>query len=255
VSRSEPASGAGDDAVVEVRGLHKRWGDVVALDGVDITIHRGEVVTIIGPSGSGKSTLLRCMNGLEIPDSGTVRVAGMDVRAGTPGIDSARARIGMVFQAFHLFPHLTVIENLVLAPVRVRGDAPADARARATELLASVGLADKRDARPAELSGGQQQRVAIARALAMDPEVMLFDEPTSALDPETVGEVLRVMREVASRGMTMAVVTHEMAFAREVSSRLFFMDSGAVAESGSSAELFASPRTERLRAFLARVRA
>jgi polar amino acid transport system ATP-binding protein len=239
--------------VVVARGLVKRWGSVVGLDGVDLDVRRGEVVTIVGPSGSGKSTLLRCLNGLEVPDSGTVEVAGLPVRAGSPGIDAARARIGMVFQAFHLFPHLSVIENLSLAPVLVRGLGKDDARARAASLLDRVGLESKRDARPDELSGGQKQRVAIARALAMEPEVMLFDEPTSALDPETVGDVLAVMRELAGGGTTMAVVTHEMSFAREVSSRTVFMDAGRVVEDGPSARLLAAPESPRLREFLRRV--
>jgi polar amino acid transport system ATP-binding protein len=241
------------DAVVVARGLAKRWGGVVALDGVDLDVHRGEVVTIVGPSGSGKSTLLRCLNGLEVPDEGTVLVAGLPVRAGAHGIDAARARIGMVFQAFHLFPHLDVLGNLTLAPTLVRGVPRADAEGKAARLLERVGLADKVRARPEDLSGGQKQRVAIARALAMEPEVLLFDEPTSALDPETVGEVLAVMRELAQGGMTMAVVTHEMAFAREVSSRTVFMDHGRIVEEGPSAALLAHPQSPRLTEFLRRV--
>ena len=239
--------------VVVARGLVKRWGGVTALDGVDLDVRRGEVVTIVGPSGSGKSTLLRCLNALEVPDEGTVTVAGLPVRAGAPGIDAVRARIGMVFQAFHLFPHLTALGNLTLAPRLVRGEAPDDAERRARDLLARVGLADRADARPDQLSGGQKQRVAIARALAMDPDVVLFDEPTSALDPETVGDVLAVMAALARDGMTMVVVTHEMAFAREVSSRTLFMDAGRVVEEGPPAEMLSRPRTERLRTFLARV--
>jgi glutamine transport system ATP-binding protein len=242
-----------NQVVVAARGLVKRWGAVVALDGVDLDVRRGEVVTIVGPSGSGKSTLLRCLNGLEVPDAGTVEVAGLPVRAGAPGIDEARARIGMVFQAFHLFPHLSVLENLTLAPTLVRRVARDVAKGRAEELLARVGLASKVTSRPDELSGGQKQRVAIARALAMEPEVMLFDEPTSALDPETVGEVLAVMRELAQGGTTMVVVTHEMAFAREVSSRTVFMDAGRVVEEGPSAELLSAPRSQRMRDFLRRV--
>jgi polar amino acid transport system ATP-binding protein len=241
------------NVVVEARGLMKRWDDAVALDGVDLVVEAGEIVTVIGPSGSGKSTLLRCLNGLEIPDAGSVRVAGEEVRVGAPGIDALRARIGMVFQAFHLFPHLRVRENLALAPRVVSGHSPGDAHARATELLARVGLADKADAYPRQLSGGQQQRVAIARALAMDPAVMLFDEPTSALDPETVGEVLAVMRDLAARGMTMIVVTHEMTFARDVSTRTVFMDAGRVVEQGAARALFAQPKSARLREFLDRL--
>jgi len=239
--------------VVEARGLAKRWGSVVALDGTDLTVRRGEVVCVVGPSGSGKSTLLRCLNGLEVPDAGTVTVAGMPVRAGTPGIDAVRARIGMVFQAFHLFPHLTAAENLALAPRLVRGTDRASALDRSRELLARVGLADRAAARPDQLSGGQKQRVAIARALAMDPEVLLCDEPTSALDPETVGEVLVVLRDLALGGMTMIVVTHEMGFARDVSTRTVFMDAGRVVEEGPSGDLLRAPRSARLRDFLARV--
>jgi ABC-type polar amino acid transport system ATPase subunit len=241
------------ESVVRARGLVKRWGPVVGLDGVDLDVRRGDIVTIVGPSGSGKSTLLRCLNGLEVPDAGTVEVAGAAVRAGSPGIDAARARIGMVFQAFHLFPHLDVLGNLTLAPTRVRGMPRDDAESRAAKLLRRVGLAEKARARPDELSGGQKQRVAIARALAMDPEVILFDEPTSALDPETVGEVLAVMRELAAGGMTMAVVTHEMAFAREVSSRTVFMDAGRVVEDGPSARVLTEPASPRMRDFLRRV--
>ena len=239
--------------VVKARGLMKRWGAVVGLAGVDLDIRRGEVVTIVGPSGSGKSTLLRCLNGLEVPDAGTVEVAGLPVRAGAPGIDAARARIGMVFQAFHLFPHLSVIENLALAPIHVLRLPPNEARRRAAQLLARVGLESKSSARPDELSGGQKQRVAIARALAMEPQVMLFDEPTSALDPETVGEVLAVMGELAAGGMTMAVVTHEMAFARDVSSRTVFMDEGRIVEDGPSARLLTEPQSPRMRDVLRRV--
>ncbi len=242
------------DAVVVARGLRKRWGDVVALDGVDLSVDRGEVVTIVGPSGSGKSTLLRCLNGLEIPDDGTVHVGGRRVLAGAHDIDVARSRIGMVFQSFHLFPHLTVLENLTFAPQRVLGVPEDEAHARAHRLLDRVGIAEKHDARPAQLSGGQQQRVAIARALAMEPELMLFDEPTSALDPETVGEVLSVMKQIAVDGTTMVVVTHEMAFAQEVSTRTVFMDHGRIEEEGASSELFRNPRSPRLRDFLSRVR-
>lgn len=239
--------------VVVASGLVKRWDEVHALRGVDLEVRRGEVVTIVGPSGSGKSTLLRCLNGLEVPDEGTVTVAGLPVRAGAPGIDAVRARIGMVFQSFHLFPHRTALGNLTLAPCLVRGEPRESAERRARDLLARVGLADRADARPDQLSGGQKQRVAIARALAMDPDVVLFDEPTSALDPETVGEVLAVMADLARSGTTMVVVTHEMAFAREVSSRTVFMDDGRVVEEGPPAEVLSRPRTERLRTFLSRV--
>jgi len=238
---------------VRARGLEKRWGDVVALAGVDLDVHQGEIVTVIGPSGSGKSTLLRCLNGLEVPDAGSVHLDGQELRAGRRDIDALRARIGMVFQAFHLFPHLTVHQNLTLAPQQVRNAPAATARDDATALLTRVGLADKANAFPRELSGGQQQRVAIARALAMQPDVLLFDEPTSALDPETVGEVLAVMRDIASRGMTMVVVTHEMQFARDVSTRTVFMDAGKVVEEGAAKALFQTPSSERLRDFLARL--
>ena len=244
-----------DEAVVvAARGLRKRWHDVVALDGVDLAVRRGEVVAVVGPSGGGKSTLLRCLNGLEAPDAGDVRICGAPLRVGARDVDRLRRRVGMVFQAFHLFPHLTVVENLALAPRVVLGDAPDAARDRARELLARVGLADRADARPSTLSGGQQQRVAIARALAMRPDALLFDEPTSALDPETVGEVLAVMREIARDGTTMIVVTHEISFAAEVSNRTVFMERGRVAEEGPSAALLRDPSSDRLRAFLARIR-
>lgn len=241
--------------LVRIRGLVKRWGAVTGLAGVDLDLTAGEVVAVIGPSGSGKSTLLRCINGLEAPDEGSVEVEGRPVRAGAAGIDAARSRIGMVFQAFHLFPHLTALGNVTLAPLVVRGEPPDAAERRGRELLGKVGLADRAGARPDELSGGQRQRVAIARALAMEPSLLLFDEPTSALDPETVGEVLDVMRDLARSGTTMVVVTHEMAFARECSSRTVFMDGGRIAEDGPAARVFEKPRSPRLRAFLSRVRA
>jgi polar amino acid transport system ATP-binding protein len=244
---------AADAPVVVARGLAKRWGDVVGLDGVDLDVRRGEVVAVVGPSGGGKSTLLRCLNGLEIPDAGTVEVAGLPVRAGAPGIDAARARIGMVFQAFHLFPHLTVLGNLTLAPTLVRKTPRDEAESDARSLLARVGLESKIHARPDELSGGQKQRVAIARALAMKPEALLFDEPTSALDPETVGDVLAVMRGLAEGGTTMVVVTHEMSFAKDVASRAVFMDAGRIVEDGPSARLLSSPTSPRLRDFLRRI--
>ncbi len=241
------------NTVITARGLHKRWGNVVGLDGVDLDIARGEVLTIIGPSGSGKSTLLRCLNGLEIPDAGTVRVLDLPVVPGGRDIDTARTRVGMVFQAFHLFPHLTVLENLTLAPSLVSNVSANSAQQTARDLLERVGLSDKSDVRPDALSGGQKQRVAIARALAMRPDALLFDEPTSALDPETVGEVLAVMRDIADDGMTMAVVTHEMAFARDVSTRTVFMDAGRIVEQGRTSELLVTPTSARLRDFLARV--
>lgn len=253
MSAPQTGSAASNRTVLRARGLEKRWGDVTALAGVDLDVQRDEIVTVIGPSGSGKSTLLRCLNGLEIPDAGTVHLGDRELRAGSRDIDALRARIGMVFQAFHLFPHLTVRDNLALAPRHVRGTSESDAARSANALLERVGLADKASAFPRELSGGQQQRVAIARALAMQPDVLLFDEPTSALDPETVGEVLAVMRDIATRGMTMVVVTHEMQFAREVSTRTVFMDGGKVVEEGDANTLFRTPKSGRLRDFLARL--
>ncbi|NBE55186.1 amino acid ABC transporter ATP-binding protein [Streptomyces boluensis] len=238
---------------MRIRGLHKAFGDLEVLRGIDITVQRGEVVCVIGPSGSGKSTLLRCVNLLEEPTSGTVAVAGTEVTDPDVDIDQVRRRIGMVFQSFNLFPHLTALENLTLAQRRVlrrpKGEAVRVGRAN----LERVGLSDKEDAYPAQLSGGQQQRVAIARALSMDPELMLFDEPTSALDPELVGDVLAVMRSLAQEGMTMLVVTHEMSFAREVADRVVFMDGGVIVEEGSAERVVGAPRHERTRAFLARV--
>ncbi|MDI3419418.1 amino acid ABC transporter ATP-binding protein [Streptomyces luteolus] len=246
-------TGTGTGTQIEIRGLHKAFGDLEVLRGIDITVARGEVVCVIGPSGSGKSTLLRCVNLLEEPTSGTVSVAGTEVTDPDVDIDRVRRRIGMVFQSFNLFPHLTVLENLTLAQRRVlrRGKAEAGRVARAN--LERVGLADKASAYPAQLSGGQQQRVAIARALSMDPELMLFDEPTSALDPELVGDVLAVMRSLAQEGMTMLVVTHEMSFAREVADRVVFMDGGVIVEEGPAARVVGDPQHERTRTFLARV--
>jgi ABC-type polar amino acid transport system ATPase subunit len=235
---------------IALRRVTKTFGDVRALAGVDLEIQPGEVVVVIGPSGSGKSTLLRCVNALEIPDSGDVEVDGMCVDAHGRGIDRIRARVGMVFQHFNLFPHKTVLDNVRLAPrVVLREDRTAKARA----LLERVGVGDKSDGYPDTLSGGQKQRVAIARALAMEPIAMLFDEPTSALDPEMVGEVLAVMKQLAAEGMTMLVATHEMGFAREVADRVLFMDEGAVLEEGEPQQLFDTPRHDRLRAFLGKV--
>ncbi|MFJ8764697.1 amino acid ABC transporter ATP-binding protein [Streptomyces clavifer] len=238
---------------IDVRGLRKSFGTLEVLAGIDFSVARGEVVCVIGPSGSGKSTLLRCVNLLEEPTSGTVTVAGTEVTDPDVDIDKVRRRIGMVFQSFNLFPHLTVLENLTLPQRRVLGRDKAEAAGIARERLARVGLTDKESAYPAQLSGGQQQRVAIARALAMDPELMLFDEPTSALDPELVGDVLAVMRSLADEGMTMLVVTHEMSFAREVADRVVFMDGGVIVEEGAPEQVIGAPRHARTRSFLARL--
>ncbi|WP_448072295.1 amino acid ABC transporter ATP-binding protein [Georgenia yuyongxinii] len=253
--------------MVEIDGVHKFFGELHVLRGVDLEIPGGSVCVVVGPSGSGKSTLLRCVNQLEEIDAGRIRVDGelmgyrTQTRGGTPElcrlhprqVARQRSRIGMVFQRFHLFPHMTAAENVMEAPVQVKGVTKAAARARAAELLDRVGLADRAGHYPAQLSGGQQQRVAIARALAMDPELMLFDEPTSALDPELVGEVLAVMQDLAASGMTMMVVTHEIGFAREVGDQLVFMDGGTIVEQGTPADVLDRPRHERTQAFLSKV--
>jgi polar amino acid transport system ATP-binding protein len=238
---------------IRADGLVKRYGDHTVLTGVDLHVAQGEVVCVIGPSGSGKSTLLRCLNLLERPTEGRIFLDDEEITAPGAPVDELRSRLGMVFQSFNLFPHRTVLDNLTMAPVSVRGVSREAARERARALLARVGLADKAGEHPARLSGGQQQRVAIARALAMDPEAMLFDEVTSALDPELVKDVLDVMRELAGGGMTMIVVTHEMGFAREVGDRLIFMDEGAIVEEGLPSEVLAAPKEERTRRFLSRV--
>ena len=238
---------------IEVRGLVKSFGDNEVLKGIDLTVTAGEVVCVIGPSGSGKSTLLRSVNMLEEPTGGSILVEGIDITDPDVDIDRVRTRIGMVFQSFNLFPHLSVLGNLTLAQRRVLKRSKADADTVAREMLDRVGLADKVDAYPGHLSGGQQQRVAIARALCMNPDMMLFDEPTSALDPELVGEVLQVMRTLADEGMTMLVVTHEMGFAREVGSRLIFMDGGVIVEEGDPREVLANPQQPRTQDFLSRV--
>ncbi|WP_175407304.1 amino acid ABC transporter ATP-binding protein [Streptomyces sp. TRM64462] len=243
----------GGRAEIEVRGLHKAFGDNQVLRGIDLEVARGEVVCVIGPSGSGKSTLLRCVNLLEEPTAGQVFVGGTEVTDLDVDIDAVRRRIGMVFQQFNLFPHVTVAENLTLPQRRVLRRGKEEAARVARENLARVGLAEKADAYPAQLSGGQQQRVAIARALAMGPEVMLFDEPTSALDPELVGDVLAVMRGLAAEGMTMMVVTHEMSFAREVADRVVFMDGGLIVEEGPAEQVVGEPREARTRDFLTRI--
>lgn len=244
-----------DHAMIEVRQLRKAFGDTPILKGCCLTIGRGEVAVICGPSGSGKSTLIKCFNGLEPFQGGTIRVDGVDLGHPRADLHRLRARVGMVFQHFELYPHLSVLENLCLAPMRVLGRPRAEAEVRARALLDRVGLPTKLDAYPGQLSGGQQQRIAIARALAMDPAVMLFDEPTSALDPEMIGEVLAVMLELAQDGMTMAVVTHEMGFARRAASHMIFMDHGEVIEDTSTEAFFSAPATARARDFLSRLMA
>ena len=239
--------------LVEVQELHKSFGDNHVLRGIDFTVDRGEVVCVIGPSGSGKSTLLRCINLLEVPEDGKVIVGGQEITDPDCDIDAARRHIGMVFQQFNLFPQQSALGNCTLAQETVLDLKPAQAEQIARDNLERVGLGDKIDEYPAKLSGGQQQRVAIARALSMEPELMLFDEPTSALDPELVGEVLTVMRKLAEEGMTMLVVTHEMAFAREVADRVVFMDAGVIVEEGPPSEVIVSPREDRTREFLHRV--
>jgi polar amino acid transport system ATP-binding protein len=235
---------------IDVRQLHKYFGDLEVLKGIDFHVGQGEVVCVIGPSGSGKSTLLRCINRLEEPNGGQILIEGDDITDIDADVDALRSRIGMVFQSFNLFPHLSVLRNLTIAQRRVRRRSRHEAREVAERNLERVGLIEKIDAYPAHLSGGQQQRVAIARALSMDPDMMMFDEPTSALDPELVGEVLAVMRDLASEGMTMMVVTHEMSFAREVADRIVFMDEGVVVEEGPPEQLITDPRHERTRRFL-----
>jgi polar amino acid transport system ATP-binding protein len=244
---------AAPTAPIEIRGLHKCFGDLEVLKGIDFRVAPREVVCVIGPSGSGKSTLLRCINQLEEPTSGQVFVSGVEVTDPDVDIDAVRRRIGMVFQQFNLFPHLSVTENLTIAQRRVLGRLKVEAEQVAAKNLERVGLSDKADAYPAQLSGGQQQRVGIARALAMDPELMLFDEPTSSLDPELVGDVLAVMRHLAEEGMTMIVVTHEMSFAREVADRVAFMDDGVIVEEGKPEQVIGNPQHERTRTFLARI--
>ncbi|MQY04700.1 amino acid ABC transporter ATP-binding protein [Actinomadura macrotermitis] len=239
--------------MIEVRGLTKRFGGHTALRGVDLDVARGEVVVVIGPSGSGKSTLCRCLNRLETADEGEIRIDGEPLPAEGRALARLRADVGMVFQSFNLFQHRTVLQNLTLAPVRVRGVPRAEAEEHARGLLERVGIGDHAGKLPAQLSGGQQQRAAIARALAMRPKAMLFDEPTSALDPEMVGEVLDVMTGLAREGMTMVVVTHEMGFARKVADRVVFMADGEIVESGPPADFFAAPKSDRARDFLAKV--
>ena len=238
---------------IEVQDLHKYFGENEVLKGIDFYVDERQVVCVIGPSGSGKSTLLRCVNRLEEPTSGTVVVDGIDICDPEVDLDEIRSRIGMVFQSFNLFPHLNVLNNLTIAQRKVKGRSKDEAVEVARRNLEKVGLADREDAYPAHLSGGQQQRVAIARALSMDPEMMLFDEPTSALDPELVGDVLAVMRQLASEGMTMMVVTHEMGFAREVGDKLVFMDGGVIVEEGDPHEVLGNPQHKRTQSFLSKV--
>ena len=244
-----------NDNIIQVKDLKKYYkkGVIKALDGVSVDIARGDVVVVIGPSGSGKSTLLRSLNLLEEPTSGTIIFEGTDITDKKIDINKHRQKMGMVFQHFNLFPHKTIIENMILAPVEVKHVPKEEAKAKAMQLLERVGLADRADAYPIQRSGGQKQRVAIVRALCMEPDVMLFDEPTSALDPEMVGEVLDVMKELAHEGMTMVVVTHEMGFAREVGNRVLFMADGKLVEQGSPTEIFEHPQSDRLRDFLSKV--
>ena len=239
--------------MIDVKNLHKYFGSLEVLKGIDCHINKGECVCVIGPSGSGKSTFLRCLNLLETPTKGDIVIDDMHLTEKDFDVDAMRNRVGMVFQHFNLFPHLTILENVTLAPIRHKMMTEEQAKAKAMELLNRVGVGDKADNYPAQLSGGQKQRVAIARSLALSPEVMLFDEPTSALDPEMVGEVLEVMKQLAQEGMTMVVVTHEMGFAREVANRVFFMDGGGILEEGTPEQIFDHPQEERTKAFLSKV--
>ena len=239
--------------MIKVKNLHKSFGKAEILCGINEHVKKGEKVVVIGPSGSGKSTFLRCLNLLETPTEGEIYIDDELINAPKVDVNKIREKMGMVFQQFNLFPHLSIMDNIILAPMKVKKMSRADAEKKAKELLNKVGLLDKADAYPAQLSGGQQQRIAIARALAMDPEIMLFDEPTSALDPEMVGEVLGVMKDLADAGMTMVVVTHEMGFAREVASRVLFMDQGIIMEQGKPEELFGNPQNERTKSFLSKV--
>ena len=239
--------------MIDVKNLHKYFGSLEVLKGIDCHIDKGECVCVIGPSGSGKSTFLRCLNLLETPTKGDIVIDDMHLTEKDFDVDAMRKRVGMVFQHFNLFPHLTILENVTLAPIRHKMMTEEQAKEKAMELLNRVGVGDKADNYPAQLSGGQKQRVAIARSLALSPGVMLFDEPTSALDPEMVGEVLEVMKQLAQEGMTMVVVTHEMGFAREVANRVFFMDGGGILEEGTPEQIFDHPQEERTKAFLSKV--
>ena len=239
--------------MIRVSNLHKSFGKNNVLKGIDEHIEKGEVVVVIGPSGSGKSTFLRCLNLLESPTSGKIVFEGNDITDKGTDINKIREKMGMVFQQFNLFPHKTVLQNLTIAPIKVKGLSKQEAEKKAMELLNRVGLADKAEAYPSSLSGGQKQRIAIARALAMEPDVMLFDEPTSALDPEMVGEVLELIKQLADEGMTMVIVTHEMGFAKEVATRVLFMDGGKIVEDNTPIEIFDNPQNERLKTFLSKV--
>ncbi len=241
------------DTLIKVQGLHKIFGELHALSGISEEIHKGEVVVIVGPSGSGKSTFLRSLNLLEEPSEGQVIFEGEDITDKKVDINKHRQKMGMVFQHFNLFPHKTILQNITLAPIKLLKRSKDDAEKRAMELLRLVGLEEKADSYPSQLSGGQKQRIAIVRSLAMDPEVMLFDEPTSALDPEMVGEVLELMKQLARDGMTMVVVTHEMGFAKEVATRVIFMDEGQIKEQGEPEEFFGNPKDERLKEFLSKI--
>ena len=242
-----------DNVILEVKDLHKYYEKQEVLKGISTTVRKGDVIAIIGPSGCGKSTFLRSLNLLEVPTKGQILFEGPDITDKKTDINQMRRKIGMVFQQFNLFPNMTIRENIMLAPVKLKLMTKEQASAKAEELLARIGLADKAEAYPAQLSGGQKQRIAIVRSLAMNPDVILFDEPTSALDPEMVGEVLQVMKELASTGMTMVVVTHEMGFAREVANRVMFINEGVIAEEGTPQEIFSAPKSQRLQEFLSRV--
>lgn len=242
-----------NETLIKIEDLHKSFGKVDVLNGIDLEIKKGEVVCIIGPSGCGKSTFLRTLNLLEEPTAGHIYFEDTDITSVKTDINAHRQKIGMVFQQFNLFPHMTVLKNMTLAPMKLLGLSKEDAEKRAIELLERVGLADRANSYPSQLSGGQKQRVAIVRALCMQPDVMLFDEPTSALDPEMVGEVLEVMKSLAEEGMTMAVVTHEMGFAREVADRVLFIDQGVITEQGAPEEIFSNPKSPRLKDFLSKV--
>ena len=242
-----------DNVILEVKDLHKYYEKQEVLKGISTTVRKGDVIAIIGPSGCGKSTFLRSLNLLEVPTKGQILFEGTDITDKKTDINQMRRKIGMVFQQFNLFPNMAIRENIMLAPVKLKLMTKEQASAKAEELLARIGLADKAEAYPAQLSGGQKQRIAIVRSLAMNPDVILFDEPTSALDPEMVGEVLQVMKELASTGMTMVVVTHEMGFAREVANRVMFINEGVIAEEGTPQEIFSAPKSQRLQEFLSRV--